>query len=70
MKYKSVKGLLKSDESLIPITFIDKLEDILHGFLGIILFIISILAAAYSLIRLIETRPFFPLGMIQAINDI
>ena len=40
------------------------------GFLGILLFIISILAAGYSLQRLIETRPFFPLGMIQAINDI
>lgn len=36
MKYKSVKGLLTNDESLIPVTFIDKLEDILHGFLGII----------------------------------
>ena len=70
MKYKSVKGLLTGDESLIPVTFIDKLEDILHGFLGIVLFIISVLAAGYSLQRLIETRPFFPLGMIQAINDI
>jgi uncharacterized membrane protein (DUF373 family) len=70
MKYKSVKGLLKSDESLIPVTFIDKLEDILHGFLGILLFIVSILAAGYTLQRLIETRPFFPLGMIQGINDI
>ncbi len=70
MKYKSVKGLLTNDESLIPVSFIDKLEDILHGFLGILLFIISILAAGYSLQRLIETRPFFPLGMIQAINDI
>ena len=70
MKYKSVKGLLSGDESLIPVTFIDKLEDILHGFLGIILFVISVLAAGYSLQRLIETRPFFPLGMIQAINDI
>ena len=70
MKYKSVKGLLTRDESLIPVTFIDKLEDILHGFLGIVLFIISVLAAGYSLQRLIETRPFFPLGMIQAINDI
>ena len=70
LKYKSVKGLLTNDESLIPVSFIDKLEDILHGFLGILLFIISILAAGYSLQRLIETRPFFPLGMIQAINDI
>jgi uncharacterized membrane protein (DUF373 family) len=70
MKFKSVKGLLTNDESLIPTTFIDKLEDILHGFLGIILFVISILAAGYTLQRLIETRPFFPLGMIQGINDI
>ena len=70
IKYKSVKGLLTGDESLIPVTFIDKLEDVLHGFLGIILFVISVLAAGYSLLRLIETRPFFPLVMIQAINDI
>jgi len=69
-RYKSVKGLLTNDESLIPITFIDKLEDILHGFLGIILFVISVLAAGFTLKRLIETRPFFPLGMIQGINDI
>jgi uncharacterized membrane protein (DUF373 family) len=70
VKYKSVKGLLTNDESLIPVTFIDKLEDVLHGFLGIILFVISVLAAGYTLQRLIETRPFFPLGMIQGINDI
>ena len=70
MKYKSVKGLLTNDESLIPITFIDKLEDILHGFLGIILFIISVLAAGHTLLRLVHTHPFFPAGMIQAINDI
>lgn len=49
MKYKSFKGLLKSDESLIPVTFIDKLEDLLHGFLGIVLFVISVLAAGYTL---------------------
>ena len=35
MKYKSVKGLLTNDESLIPTNLIDKLEDLLHGFLGI-----------------------------------
>ena len=70
MKYKSVKGLLTKDESLIPATFIDKLEDIVHGFLGIVLFVISVLAVGYTLQRLIETRPFFPLGMIQGINDI
>ena len=70
MKYKSVRGLLKNDESLIPSNFIDKLEDILHGFLGTLLFLISVLAIGYTLKRLVETRPFFPLGMIQGINDI
>jgi uncharacterized membrane protein (DUF373 family) len=70
MKYKSVKSLLKKDESLIPITFIDKLEDVVHGFLGLALFVISVLAATYTVVRLIETRPFFPVGMIQGINDI
>ena len=70
MKYKSVKGLFVQDDSLIPVTFIDKLEDVLHGFLGIVLFIISVLAAGYTLVRLINTHPFFPLGMIQGINDI
>jgi uncharacterized membrane protein (DUF373 family) len=70
VKYKSVKGLLTNDESLIPTNFIDKLEDLLHGFLGLVLFGISILAAGYTLFRLIDTRPFFPLGMIQGINDI
>jgi uncharacterized membrane protein (DUF373 family) len=70
MKYKSVKGLLTNDETLIPLTFIDKLEDIVHGFLGILIFVISVLAAGYTLQRLIQTHPFFPLGMIQGINDI
>ena len=70
MRYRSVRGLLSKNDSLIPVTFIDKLEDILHGFLGIILFIISVLAAGYTLNRLIETRPFFPVGMIQGINYI
>ena len=70
MRYRSVRGLLSKNDYLIPVTFIDKLEDILHGFLGIILFIISVLAAGYTLNRLIETRPFFPVGMIQGINDI
>ena len=70
MRYRSVRGLLSKNDSLIPVTFIDKLEDILHGFLGIILFIISVLAAGYTLNRLIETLPFFPVGMIQGINDI
>jgi uncharacterized membrane protein (DUF373 family) len=63
------KKLLQK-KSLIPTNFIDKLEDIVHGFLGILLFIISVLAVFFSVNRLLDTRPFFPTGMIQGINDI
>ncbi|TSA19958.1 MAG: hypothetical protein D4R69_06140, partial [Actinomycetales bacterium] len=42
----------------------------MHSFLGIILFLISVAAAGYTFKRLIETRPFSPVGMIQGINDI
>ena len=70
MIIKSAKKLLRSDTSLIPTNFIDKLEDIVHGFLGILLFIISVAAVIFSVQRLIDTRPFFPTGMIQGINDI
>ncbi len=67
---KSAKEALSGNKSLIPTNFIDKLEDIVHGFLGILLFVIASLAAFFTLQRLIETRPFFPTGMIQGINDI
>ena len=66
----SAKEALTGDRSLIPTKFIDKLEDIVHGFLGILLFVIASLAAVFTLQRLIETRPFFPTGMIQGVNDI
>ncbi|NDH38539.1 MAG: hypothetical protein EBX77_04515 [Actinobacteria bacterium] len=67
---KSAKEALSGNKSLIPTNFIDKLEDIVHGFLGIMLFVIASLAAYFTLQRLVETRPFFPTGMIQGINDI
>lgn len=68
--FNSAKKTWKGNKSLIPTNFIDKLEDLVHGFLGIMLFIIAVLAAFFTLQRLIETRPFFPTGMIQGVNDI
>ena len=70
MNMGSFRDFLKKDSSLIPSTFIDKLEDIVHGFLGILLFLISAGAAIFTVQRLFETRPFFPTGMIQGVNDI
>jgi uncharacterized membrane protein (DUF373 family) len=67
---EKVLELIKGNNSLIPTNFIDKLEDIVHGFLGILLFCIAALAAFFTLKRLVDTHPFFPTGMIQGINDI
>ena len=67
---KKFRVLFKGNDSLIPTNFIDKLEDIVHGFLGILLFAIASLAAFFTFKRLIETEPFFPTGMIQGVNDI
>ena len=70
MKKTSDEGFMGKDRSLIPVKFIDQLEDLLHGFLGLVLFGISVFAAGITLYRLFTTHPFFPIGMIQGINDI
>ena len=66
----NIRSFISVDGSLIPVKFIDKLEDLLHGFLGLVLFFISVFAAVSTLYRLLTTHPFFPVGMIQGINDI
>lgn len=38
--------------------------------LGLFLLAIAVVALYFSVIRAFETQPFFPTGMIQAINDI
>jgi uncharacterized membrane protein (DUF373 family) len=66
----NIKSLLTEDRSLIPERFINKLEDAVHGFLGITLFLLGVAASFFMIERLVTTRPFFPTGLIQAINDI
>jgi uncharacterized membrane protein (DUF373 family) len=58
------------ETSMIPIKYVDFVEDIFHAILALSLFIIGIGAFFYSIKRLIETAPFFPNGMIQGVNDI
>ena len=38
--------------------------------LGLCLLVIAVVALYFSVVRAFETTPFFPTGMIQAINDI
>ena len=46
------------------------MEDVFHVVLGVFLFGIAVAALISSVIRVFTTWPFFPNGMIQAINDI
>jgi len=66
----SEKAKTSAETSIIPIKFVDMIEDVFHAILAITLFIIGVVAFFYSVKRLIETAPFFPNGMIQGVNDI
>jgi uncharacterized membrane protein (DUF373 family) len=55
---------------LIPGRWVERVEELFHVVLGIFLRGIAIAALYFSVVRVFETTPFFPTGMIQAINDI
>lgn len=58
------------ETSILPLKYVDLVEDIFHAVLAVALLIIGIGAFFYSIERLITTQPFFPNGMIQGVNDI
>jgi hypothetical protein len=58
------------EKSILPLKYVDMMEDVFHAVLAIALLGIGIGAFFYSIKRLIETAPFFPNGMIQGVNDI
>jgi uncharacterized membrane protein (DUF373 family) len=49
---------------------LDRAEDAFHIVLTIILFGVATGALVFTLIRLFTTGPFFPDGMLQAVNDV
>jgi uncharacterized membrane protein (DUF373 family) len=59
-----------SRKSIVPARWEENLEDAFHVVLGVFLLGIAVAALIYSVIRVFTTSPFFPTGMIQAINDI
>ena len=61
---------LDIETSILPVKYVDFIEDIFHAVLAIALFVIGVVAFFYTTKRLLETDPFFPNGMIQGINDI
>jgi uncharacterized membrane protein (DUF373 family) len=56
--------------SMVPTKIIDALEDVFHVVLTALLFIVALGAVVFTVVRLINTAPFYPNGMLQAINDI
>lgn len=58
------------ETSIVPLRFVDIVEDIFHAILALTLLVIGAGAFFFSIKRLFETEPFFPTGMIQGINDI
>ena len=58
------------EKSILPLKYVDMIEDMFHALLAIALFAIAVGAFGYSIKRLIETDPFFPNGMIQGVNDL
>ena len=58
------------ETSILPIKYVDLIEDVFHAVLALALLGIGIGAFFFSIKRLFETDPFFPNGMIQCVNDI
>jgi len=56
--------------SVIPGRIANYVEDVFHIVLAVMLVLIAIAAFGVVLWRVVTTEPFFPTGMIQAINDI
>jgi len=64
------KENLDVETSILPLKYVDLIEDVFHAVLALALFGIGIGAFIFSIKRLIETEPFFPNGMIQGVNDV
>jgi uncharacterized membrane protein (DUF373 family) len=60
----------KSAPSMVSTKLMDAVEDVFHVALTVLLFVVALGAVIFTVIRLFTTSPFYPDGMLQAINDI
>ncbi len=56
--------------STITTKFLDSIEDVFHVVLTALLLLVALGAVIFTVQRLLTTAPFYPNGMLQAINDI
>jgi uncharacterized membrane protein (DUF373 family) len=69
-KERESEGKERLETSILPLKYVDLVEDVFHAILAIALLAIGVGAFFFSIKRLFETAPFFPNGMIQGVNDI
>jgi uncharacterized membrane protein (DUF373 family) len=67
---KTEQDSTRIEKSVLPLKYVDMVEDVFHAALAIVLLGIGIGAFFFSIKRIFETAPFFPNGMIQGVNDI
>ncbi len=68
MASNSARG--SEEAPMIPAKVLDMAEDVFHVVLTILLFLVALGALVFTVVRLATTTPFFPTGMLQAVNDI
>jgi uncharacterized membrane protein (DUF373 family) len=61
---------VEAQPSMVPTKLLDAVEDVFHVVLTVLLFLVALGAVIFTVIRLFNTEPFYPNGMLQAINDI
>ena len=61
---------VEAQPSMVPTKVLDAVEDVFHVVLTVLLFLVALGAVIFTVVRLFETTPFYPNGMLQAINDI
>jgi uncharacterized membrane protein (DUF373 family) len=59
-----------AEPSMVPTKVLDAAEDVFHVVLTVLLFLVALGAVIFTVVRLFNTEPFYPIGMLQAINDI
>lgn len=67
---KEIKKSEEIETSILPLKYVDLIEDVFHAILALALLVIGVGAFFFSIKRLVQTAPFFPNGMIQGVNDI
>jgi len=60
----------REESSMLPKKLLDVTEDVFHVVLTVLLFLVALGAVIFTVVRLVTTSPFYPDGMLQAVNDI